>query len=87
MAEPSGNVGAVRIFVYHQCAVAATGSALGPYGATSYWWLDGAGIRIVGADGLEAHRHVIEQAIGSVLGIGPDAVRQRQDELAEAPEL
>ncbi len=79
----------IRVFVYHQCPAAATGSALGPFGLTSYWWLDGTGVRIVMATGYDERelRPRIEQAIYEALGDPADAVRRRQDALAELPEF
>lgn len=79
----------IRVIVYHQCAVAATGSALGPRDALAYWWATPDGLRIVPADPFDDHSEVvrIRQAVLEAIGRPSDAVRHRQDELAEAPEL
>lgn len=80
LAEP-------RVIVYHKCPVSATGSILGPHDALAYWWADSTGIRVVPSGPLDTGgRARLETAVRDHLGLAlqGDAIRRRQDELAES---
>lgn len=78
----------IRVIVYHGCAVSATGAAFGPGSHVSYWWLVSGRLRIVAAPDFPAEeRAKLEAAIVDQLERPGDSARQRQDELAEAPDL
>lgn len=73
----------VAITIYHACPSGASGSALGPFERTSYWWVDGSRIRLVGA--AQGDRAAIEQAVVAVFGGSlADQVREAQDAAAES---
>jgi hypothetical protein len=76
----------VTVQVYHHCPAGASGTVLGPFEDSGYWWVDGTGIRVVSAYPHPANRAAQEAAIIAEL-LPADGARRAQDARAEAPDL
>ena len=75
----------VIVTVYHHCPTGASGSALGPFNAISYWWAEVSRIRVIGTDDrtITAVQDAVVEHLG---GSAADRIRAAQDAAADAVE-